>query len=210
MKQFLKIGCLAIVGIFVMFVVIGYFIGDDSNEKLKPEIKADNMEIIEKPMLTDSILNILVSGSFRADKDEFKKISFYYHNLTPKYINKDWVFPYIGKNESNVWMRFKMQYEDDDWLFINKVQFLIDGEPTDFASGSFKRDNNGGRIWEWGDIEVNEVMAIILRSIANSKEAKVRYTGNQYHNDRTITTREKKVMLETLAVYDSLNTYRLN
>ena len=207
MKKLLKIGCLSIFAIVAAFVIIGIMVDDDS-PTYEPKEITESENKPSKPILTDSIWKTIIPDDFRVDSDEFKKTSFYYHPLTPKYINIDWIYPYIGKNGRDIYLRLKLQYEDDDWLFINKVQFLIDGEVIDFADGSFERDNDGGRIWEWGDLPVRSSTINILSRIADSKSTKVRYTGSQYHNDREITSREKKVIKETLAVYNKSKEYR--
>lgn len=210
MKKFLKIGCLGAIGLFVLVFVFIFFSTPDDNpsEKLDYSPQEVVQETTEKPIMTDSIWSSIIGNKFRVDKDDFKKSAFYYHKSSPKYVNQNWIYPYLGKSENNIWLRLKLQYEADDWLFINKVQFLIDGEVIDYANGSFDRDNSGGRIWEWGDLKVDASGAAILHIIAESKVTKVRYTGNQYHNDRTITVREKKVMKETLATYLAAKEYK--
>lgn len=45
---------------------------------------------------------------------------------------------------------------------------------------------------------------VILELLANSKKAKVRYTGNQYYKDIIITSKEKSIIRKTLKVYDGL------
>lgn len=207
MKKALKIGCLSILAIVVLLFIIGIMVDDDSSTTEPKEI-TETEKRPPKPILTDSIWKTIVPNDFRVNSDEFKKTSFYSHPLTPRYNNVDWIFPYIGKNGNNVYLRLKLQYEDDDWLFINKVQFLIDGEVFDFANGNFERDNDGGRIWEWADMSVSNNTIAILSMIADGNSAKVRYTGNKYYDDRTITSREKKVIKETLEVYRKSTQYR--
>jgi hypothetical protein len=207
MKKVLKYGCLSILGVVVLIVIVGVLITNDkSNNEAKEITKTEKKQ--SKPILTDSIWKTIVPNNFRVESDEFKKTSFYSHPLTPKYNNIDWIFPYIGKNGNNIYLRLKLQYEDDNWLFIKKVQFLIDGEVVDFASGNFDRDNDGGRIWEWADMSVGESTIKILEMISESSSAKVRYTGAQYYDDREITSREKRVIRQTLMVYNKSQEFK--
>lgn len=210
MKKLLKWGCFSFIGIFLLLLIIGLLTDSDLDKEIEsPEAKKEIVETVpEKTLLNDSIWNSIVPSNFRAEKDEFKKTAFYYHKLTPKYTNRNWLFPYIGRSENNVWLRFKMQYEAGDWLFIDKVQFLVDGDVLNYADGNFQRDNEGGRIWEWGDLEADPASILMLSRLADSKEAKVRYTGRQYHNDRTITSSEKKAIKETLELYYKAKEFR--
>lgn len=76
------------------------------------------------------------------------------HKNEPKYRNQNGVYLYFqvdqnGKPEN---LRFCIQYEDDDWLFIRNMIFNIDGENITFIPNDMETDcGNGGRIWEWCD-----------------------------------------------------------
>lgn len=155
------------------------------------EIK-ENREKAEKELAT-----------FKKSEDEFNRITFYKDSRIPEYSNVNFISPYIGKQDDQYWLRLKLQYAAEDWLFIEKGIFLVDGEQYTI-SGKWERDNNS-EIWEWLDMQVSESERPILDKIANSKSAKVRYEGKQYHNDRTISQKEKDIIKKTLDIYDNLN-----
>lgn len=207
MKKFLKIGCLVVI-LFAAFFFVLFLLMPDSTGNYEPRTVQTADTIPPKPKLNDSIWSTIVPKDFRANVDEFQKTAFYFHPLAPRYTNVNWIYPYIGKAGDRVYLRIKFQYKADDWLFINKVQFLIDGEVVDFSHGAFKRDHSGGEIWEWADLEVNPAVISVMKAIVASKSTKVRYTGNTYHKDREITAREKKAMKETLEVYEKARQFR--
>jgi len=99
-------------------------------------------------------------------------------------------------------LRLKFQYTSDDWLFIERAILMIDGEKYT-VTGNWERDNNSD-IWEWLDLSVEENELLILEKLVNSKDAKVRYEGRQYHNDRTISSKEKSIIKKTLEIYNNL------
>lgn len=105
------------------------------------------------------------------------------------------MFAYIGKEENTKpFLRLNIQYVADDWLFIEKFIFNVDGKTYTISStkyGEFKRDNGSGQIWEWLDRSVGASELKIIKAVANSKSTKVRFQGDKYYKDRTISSREK-------------------
>ena len=140
--------------------------------------------------------------NFKKDKDDFEGDTFYRDPRTPTYTNTNFIYPYIGNKGDQYWLRLKFQYTSEDWLFINNTILMVDDEKFNI-SGSWERDHDS-RIWEWMDIAVKENEYQMLKKIANSKTTKVRYEGTQYHDDRTLTQKEKDIIKKTLEIYDNL------
>ncbi len=217
MKKILKVGCLSIIGLFVISAILTGIFGSNSEVETdteKPETKAivlDSTEIKKQQKQRDS-LRVLTKKkrekakralkNFKKNKDDFEGNAFYRDPRTPYYTNVNFIYPYIGQEGESYWLRLKFQYASNDWLFINKGVLLIDGEKFTI-NGNWKRDNNSG-IWEWLDIPVRKTELMILEKIANSKSAKIRYIGTKYHNDRTITRKEKNIIKKTLGIYNDL------
>lgn len=227
MKKILKYILFSILGILGLFLLITIVVGVSESSKLSEEEEIYNEvtknieeEISDerKKEIQDSILSAIEDNkllkkenydkaiqslkSFRKKEDEFEDVKFYSDKRTPYYANVNFIYPYISNSNNNYYLRLKLQYASDNWLFINKATFLIDGLTFE-VRGNFKRDNNS-TIWEWLDMKVGDDEKVILELLANSKKAKVRYTGNKYYKDRTITSKEKSIIRKTLKVYDGL------
>ncbi len=203
-----------IISIFTLafFVFIAFGSEDDENTTTETlentqEIKEDNLTQAQK----DSIELVKTKNrekgekelkSFKKNEDEFEGSAFYRDPRTPYYSNVNFIYPYIGKKENQYWLRLKFQYTSDDWLFIERAILMIDGEKYT-VTGNWERDNNSD-IWEWLDLSVEENELLILEKLVNSKDAKVRYEGRQYHNDRTISSKEKSIIKKTLEIYNNL------
>jgi len=220
MKKFFKIagiGCASLIGLFLIIGIIGTIFS--SNSEIESDTKnsisklkvVDSLELKKQEKIKDSlaIVNKKKKGkaekdlkSFKKKEDEFEGNTFYRDPRTPYYTNVNFIYPYIGQKGSSYWLRLKFQYAADDWLFINKGILLVDGEKF-IITGNWKTDHNSG-IWEWLDISVRDTERLILEKIANSESAKIRYVGRQYHNDRTITKKEKSIIKKTLEIYDNL------
>lgn len=141
---------------------------------------------------------------FRVKKDEVNKTDFLTHKTFPVYANsRSCIYPYVGRSGYSRWLRIKVQYTADSWLFVEKLIFSIDGENVvkEFNHFDWRRDNGSGGIWEWVDLSDDLEMQDLLVKIANSKKTILRFEGRQYYKDITITAADKKAILETIEYY---------
>ena len=124
----------------------------------------------------------------------------------PKYVNKNGVYSYFQTNGGVATnLRFVIQYYSDDWLFIQKYMFSIDGEAFEYIPSEVKTDNgDGGMIWEWFDESADENLKTIMKAIANSKSAKIKMVGRQYFDIKTVTSKQKESIKKTLELYKLL------
>lgn len=215
-KKIFQYGCLPLIGLFLISIIISIAVGTSSEKSSTSEssntVKKDSVQLAQEQAIKDSIANVLKQEkkeaeqklkTFKKNEDEFNETTFYRDPRTPNYTNVNFIYPYIGQQGNNYWLRLKFQYASDDWLFIKRGILLIDGEKYTI-NGVWDRDNNSG-IWEWLDIQVGVNERIILDRLANSESAKVRYEGTQYRKDRTITSKEKDIIKNTLEIFDGVN-----
>lgn len=134
-------------------------------------------------------------------KDEFEEVTWYYDQSSPKFTNANAIECYIGKDATKVFLRFRVQYLSDDWLFIDNAIFNIDGENFDYIPDKVERDNGGGDIWEWFDEPGEGQALLILSKLANARSAKVKFNGHQYYNIRQISSRQRQAIKHVLQVY---------
>lgn len=112
---------------------------------------------------------------------------------------------YLGEKNDGYWLRMKLMYEGESWLFVQSFKFLIDGRPLEIPVRGFKMErDNDRRVWEWADVAVNNEFYQILKAIANSKSAELRYVGKQYYKDRSIKEGEKKSIAKILKAFEDL------
>lgn len=138
--------------------------------------------------------------ALKETKDEFKGVSFY--ELKNVSVLGSFIRIYLVKNETSLYGRLKIQYQGDDWLFIERIDFVCDGKNYSITPDQIDRDNGSGSVWEWSDEILNDDTKKIISAIIDSKETKMRYTGKQYIKDRVISDKEKKNLK---LVYDILN-----
>jgi len=137
-------------------------------------------------------------GKLKKKTDEFTGTSFYEHPNTPRYTNtRHYFLPYLAENNGYVTVRFRINYTNDSWLFVEKLAFSIDGDVHDFPQTEWKRDNSTD-IWEWVDVVADASMLELIEKIANSKKTIARFDGSQYYDNVTVPESDKVAMREML------------
>ena len=145
-------------------------------------------------------------ADLRVKTDSVTNKKWYYARTTTQYVDSNSLHLYMGQEQgSDPYLRFRIQYAGDDWLFINKFTLNVDGEvfviEPDY--GDMERDNDSD-VWEWYDINPSDENVSMLKAIMNSKKAVIRCEGDQYYRDRTITATEKKALKAVLTGYNAL------
>lgn len=202
-----KKGCLISI---IIFVILSAIVGtcSDSKEKEKEIANVTEVEEIDSVELEiDTVKIKKLAPKFREKKDEFKGISWIEPKTATQYIDQNDIYCYFairdGKPEN---LRLKIQYAADDWLFIKKYIFLIDGKSYPYTPRKVERDNNT-RIWEWSDENIEEsleLLTVITAAMMDAKEIKIRFEGRQYHKDKTLTPKQIKQITEPLEYFSAL------
>lgn len=152
-------------------------------------------------------------SSMRLEEDRVRKMKFYYPSAWKFYSNGSWaadirsfVLPYLGQSETDVWLRLIYNYTGDDWIFYDHVIFAVDGElyTKYFNYFDIVHDNDGGDVWEYIDTEVSDADVEMLWAIANSTETIVRFEGDDYSHDITMSAGDKQAIRDALTAYEAL------
>lgn len=143
------------------------------------------------------------------EEDFVRNLNFYYHSQFPRgdeYWYADqrcFSLPYLGKQGNNVWLRWICNYTDDDWVFFKKITFAVDDARyyRTFSYYDVTRDNGGGDVWEYVDMQVGASELEILQAIANSEKTVIRFEGDDYYRDFTVKEKDKEAIQFTLDLY---------
>jgi hypothetical protein len=155
-------------------------------------------------------LNRLANATKRMRKkyDDIDEITWYRDKTSPYYTNYNGFFAYIGKPDNGIpYLRLRIQYAADDWLFIERYIIKVDGKTYNILEenyGEIETDNGNGGIWEWLDRNVGDSELNIIKAVANGKDVKIRYVGRKYHKDKTITSSQKRALKNVLDAYEAL------
>lgn len=164
---------------------------DEKEAKVKAE-KAKRMQAVNK---------------LKKEYDDISGRTWYYNRYFTHYNNRNLVSLYIGQEGTSVWLRLKMSYEGEDWIFFKNAYLSYDENTKSIPFreyGDKETDNGyGGRVWEWIDVYVDDALLTYLEGMVNGKTLKMRLSG-KYTHTRTLTTNERKALQDVLLAYDVL------
>lgn len=158
---------------------------------------------IQKPILDKKEIKSILNP-FRKKIDKMEGVTWITNPGDDEVIDSK-VMVYMGEKDGYYWLRFKVRYHGDNWLFLENLKFLVDEVVYEYPLKNQKveRDNRS-TVWEWIDVKAEEKEISILKAIAKGKKAEIRYIGSKYHRDRKITSSEKKAISRMVNAYRKL------
>jgi len=97
--------------------------------------KQENEDNFKKTASVDSVKVKSIQKYFRVRKDEFSNNNkkWYEPLNAPKYTNMNGIYCYFQtENEMPSNLRFRVQYQAEEWLFFSRIQFSIDGKAFEY------------------------------------------------------------------------------
>ena len=159
-------------------------------------------ERIEKEKLAS--LDLLIK-----DHDDISGITWYKQNEFVHYYNTNLTSIYIGEKGDSVWLRLKMSFTGNDWIFFERAYLSYEGNTLEIKFNEYENKKteilSGGSVAEWIDVTVNKKDTPFLKALANSSVAKMRLEG-KHTRDRLLSEKERKGILEVLKGYEVLIT----
>jgi len=138
--------------------------------------------------------------------DDVSGTTWYKQPYFTHYNNSNLTSIYMGEEGSSRWLRLKMSYNGENWIFFENAYLSYDGNTKEIIFDRYKEkktENDGGEVWEWIDLTVTKDVEMFLREFAKSKNAKMRLSG-KYSKTRTLTDGERQGILDVLNGYDVL------
>lgn len=145
-------------------------------------------------------------NKLRKNHDDVSGVTWFKNPYFTHYNNRTLTSIYLGQEGSSEWLRIRMSYSGDDWIFFEKAFLSYDGNTKEVHFDRYdnkEKDHDAGKVWEWIDVAVPTDLEIFLREFAQSKNAKMRLTG-KYTKTRTLTRNERRGIFDVLKGYDAL------
>ena len=164
---------------------------------------ADNRAKEEERIRAERMKAVDVLGK---QYDDVNGITWYRSKVTTHKVWSNMASLYIGKDKSSVWLRLKMSYYGDDWIFFDNAYLSYEGNTQTILFDKYsdkETENSGGMVWEWIDVNVDSNLLSYLRRFVNGKNPKMRLSG-KYTHTRNLSAKEIKSMQEVLLAYDVL------
>jgi hypothetical protein len=155
------------------------------------------------PALTETEIEqarSLVTG-LNSRTDDIEGITWYSPDSADNY--KTAVYLYIGQKQTGQpWLRWKIRYYGDDWLFIRRYRVKInDAEAvTVLPTKEIKRDNSGGSVWEIFD-ESADNHAHVLNQMLAGNTTHLRMEGTKGYKDIQLGPEQLQGMRDVLLVF---------
>jgi len=113
---------------------------------------------------------------------------------------------YAGQSTGNPWLRRVITYAGDGWIFVKNIKIVVDGKSYEIATGydEIKRKAEDGCVRETLDVKVSASEIALMKEIAISKEAIIRFYGNDGTEDKKISKAEKNGISHVLDLYKAL------
>jgi hypothetical protein len=145
-------------------------------------------------------------AGFYRDVDEMQGITWY---LRRKVAPGNKFFLYFGKWEEDGRygpLTLHTQYYSDSWLFVRWAWTKIDGEELRIPAGEWKRDHASGDVWEWSDaaLTADKDKNTALRIAYSAKPVTVRFEGQQYYDDKKLSSKQLQDMREVIEAYEKV------
>lgn len=202
LKKKSSIGCLIFISVIIFIIIIAN-IGSsedeentnttqpktESNLELNDSVKKEIIEMYNGELET-------ISKSITSKYDDFEGITWYSHKNQPKYSNTNACYLYAGSKNKQYWGRLVVRFSGEDWIFVKRIIVKCDEIKLNLNTTDVKRDNSSGDVWEWIDISYDRNEQDIVLCIINSKEIKIRFEGDQYSKDYTLTSKEKNALID--------------
>jgi hypothetical protein len=137
--------------------------------------------------------------SLNRSRDEMTSTITITHPALPKYVNsRTSIVPYFVGDSTQAYLRLRISYVADDWLFVQSVSIRTDSgyydlDPDRDAADGLHRANAGGEVWEWMDLKGDDHYEM-LRDIGTSAKVLVRFNGRDFRNDWRPSASDRKAI----------------
>lgn len=139
------------------------------------------------------------TSKMRKTVDKVEGITWYHDKTTTEFVDKNSFHIYMGqRGNASPWLHLVARYSDDDWLFVRSFIVVSDGNRFESGPVEFKRDNGSGSIWEWYDTTLSAKELQWVQAVIKGKNNLIRYQGDKYYQDRTITNQERQALQNVL------------
>lgn len=171
------------------------------NESKKYLLFLDNIKLPEFKKVIFSKVDKEKLKDFKVNEDKFKNSVFINHKKN----TGNRIRIYIGINSNEAFLRLVSDYHGSDWIFMNQVILLIDGNKYKYEISNPVRDIvSGSGVKEKSDALVNAELEVIVKAIAGSKgKVEIRFSGENKVEDFTLSQREINCIQETLDIFNS-------
>lgn len=145
-----------------------------------------------------------IESNIHKETDKVEGINWYYAKNTPKDITNFSFYSYVGQRNNRYWLRFKTGFHKSNWIFFEKILINADGNRFEIPFDEYKdkKTEVSSGVYEWVDIFVSDFLLIKLKEITEAKSVTVRFEGDKYHEDYTVSNSQKERLKQIIEFYE--------
>jgi hypothetical protein len=114
------------------------------------------------------------------------------------------IWLYIGCREGErPRLRLRTNWLGDTRIAVGGIEVIHDGVTETLTSGAYKIDADALG-WEWRDEPADLYQIEVLRSLTSAGEVTLRYLGDPWACEATLTEEDKRAVGEMIELYDLL------
>jgi hypothetical protein len=172
----------------ILFIIFG------CNDKIKEDKSTNKINITENQKLDKQGVKLTNEkekkekikslNKLKKEYDDISGITWYTQPYFTHYNNSNLTSIYFGQKGNNLWLRLKMSYKGDDWIFFNRAFLSYEGNTKEIMFDEYldkESDNAYGAVWEWIDVAVPEDLENFLKALARSKMDTVKSKVTVYY-----------------------------
>lgn len=183
------------------------------NEKLKQKLETIQNNVVDTLLPQEQTTTITAAPvknlktstwqkqNIDVSHDDFEGITWYRDANAVGTYKTRLITEFAEKKSNNRWLRMKIRYYANDWLFIHSYIVKADEHKFTFNNRNFNRDNGSGSIWEWETVKAGKKEIEMLKAVATSDKTVIRFYGRQYYSDHTVSVEEKDGIKRILSAY---------
>lgn len=182
-------------------LVENYNVLETAEDEYETLVEAEKQRVIKN-----------ASKNFKITHDKVENLTWYMPKNLPRYIDtRCYMIPYIGVRGSSTWICIRYNYTADSWVFWESMKIVSDGETYYKMPYYFDiTHDNDTEVWEYwdevlySDIGMDDEDIQMLQHIADSEETIIRFQGDDYHHDYTVSQKDKNMIKDVLELYAAL------
>lgn len=186
----------------------------DENKEIEYSIKEDEEhltgEIENKKERNKADIQELLEN-FHKEYDDMEQVTWYRPKGEENFLVKNetesfQLYPYVGVDDlGNKWCRVVLGFSKEGWVFFDQVTIKADDEINKISVSYQERNNDvvyAAGIHEWSDLMIDRDIYSKLKPLIDSKDAKIRFSGDTEYTEYIINSQQKTQLKDVLKIFE--------
>jgi hypothetical protein len=169
--------------------------------------------IIKKRNEKDNAKIELLKDDFDIKKEKFSNNNLTWYVPDSFFLNFSCIYIYFSSENDMVGnLRLFTRYKGSNWIFYNKISFLIDDVNYEYIPiDKNTQVISGNGISEWSDNSITFKDKKLISALYNAKKVEIKYSGDNRYDTRVMKSKEIEFFKKSIDFYNALGgDYNIN